>query len=283
MVKKLFCCFICLFVFFAAGCVTAKKEQAQSKLSLKQTVKETGYRVIVYFDVSSDELTLFSKDALMRVAKLQAISETQAYLTGYADKTGNPENNIILSKNRVESAKNFLLSLGVKENNIHIDYKGDEYPVDNEDTPEAYSKNRRVEILLTAAADSAVKESAKDESNSAAVDLAVKEAGKNEDKSAAADLAEKDKSNSVIVDLAVKEAGKNEDKSAVADLAEKDKSNSATVDLAVKEAGQSEDKSAAADLAEKDENNSVIVDLAVKEAVQSEDKSAQTQEQSDKN
>jgi outer membrane protein OmpA-like peptidoglycan-associated protein len=149
MVKKSFCCFICLFfVFAAAGCLAAKKEQP--KLSLKQTIKETGYRVTVYFDVSSSDLTLFSKDALMRTAKLQAVSETNAYLTGYADKTGNSEKNLVLSRERVESAKNFLLSMGVKESNVHIDFKGDENPAAAEDTPEAYSKNRRVEILLTA-------------------------------------------------------------------------------------------------------------------------------------
>ncbi|MDR2425944.1 MAG: OmpA family protein [Endomicrobium sp.] len=145
--RKIFLCFVCVFVF-AAGIIAEEKEK--SKLSLKQTVKEKGYKAIVYFDISSSELSVVSKDALMRAAKLQAISETRAYLTGYADKTGNREKNLILSKERVESAKNFLLSLGVKEINIHIDYKGDENPVDNEDALEAYAKNRRVEILLTA-------------------------------------------------------------------------------------------------------------------------------------
>jgi outer membrane protein OmpA-like peptidoglycan-associated protein len=150
MVKKSVFCFICLFfAFTVCGCSTAKKEQP--KLSLKQTIKETGYRVTVYFDVSSSDLTLLSKDALMRAAKLQGVSETNAYLTGYADKTGDSEKNLILSKARVENAKDFIVSLGVKENNIHIDFKGDENPVDDTDTPEAYSKNRRVEVLLTAA------------------------------------------------------------------------------------------------------------------------------------
>ena len=148
MGKVSFCCFFCLFFIFTAVCTAAENEQP--KLSLRQTVKEKGYKAAVYFDVSSSQLSVVSKDALMRSAKLQAISETQAYLTGYADKTGIPEKNLILSKERVESAKNFLLSLGVKENDIHIDYKGDENPVDDEETIEAYAKNRRVEILLTA-------------------------------------------------------------------------------------------------------------------------------------
>jgi outer membrane protein OmpA-like peptidoglycan-associated protein len=148
MRKKIFFCFICVFFVFTGYCGASEKEQG--KLSLKQTVKEKGYKATVYFDVSSAELSLISKDALMRAAKLQAISETRAYLTGYADKTGIPEKNLILSKERVESVKEFLLSLGVKERNIHIDYKGDKEPADNEDTPEAYSKNRRVEILLAA-------------------------------------------------------------------------------------------------------------------------------------
>ena len=160
--RKIFLCFICIFVF-AAGIIADEKEQ--SKLSLRQTVKEKGHKAIVYFDISSSELSLISKDALMRAAKLQAISETQAYLTGYADKTGLSENNLILSKERAESAKNFLVSLGVKENNIHIDYKGDENPADDEENPEAYAKNRRVEILLTANVLAAAETEAEKEKN----------------------------------------------------------------------------------------------------------------------
>jgi peptidoglycan-associated lipoprotein len=146
-VKKIFLCFVCVFIF-SAGIMAGEKKQP--KLSLKQTVKEQGYKATVYFDVSSSELSLAAKDALMRAAKLQAISGTQAYLTGYADKTGVHEKNLILSRERVESAKNFLLSLGIKENNIHVDYKGDEKPVDDSNTQEAYAKNRRVEVVLTA-------------------------------------------------------------------------------------------------------------------------------------
>ncbi|MCL1972340.1 MAG: OmpA family protein [Endomicrobia bacterium] len=139
-----------LFLFAASGCSFFKpKPSEDERVSIRDIVKEQGYKITVYFDVNSDELSLISKDSIMRTAKLSAVSDTEAYLTGFADKTGIKENNVILSEKRVNAVKNLLISLGISEEHIYLDYFGDDLPVDDGETPEAYAKNRRVELLLT--------------------------------------------------------------------------------------------------------------------------------------
>ena len=145
------------FLFTAAGCSLFKSKPVQpEKVSIRDVIKEKGYTITVYFDVNSDNLSIESKDSIMRTAKLLAVSDIEAYLTGFADKTGDEKKNVILSENRVNAVKNFLLSLGVSEESVYTDYFGDTLPAENADTPEAYAKNRRVEILLTPKIEDAV-------------------------------------------------------------------------------------------------------------------------------
>ena len=146
-----------LLLFAASSCSLFKPKPAEpERVSIRDIVKEQGYKITVYFDVNSDELSLISKDSIMRTAKLSAVSNTEAYLTGFADKTGNKENNVILSEKRVNAVKNLLVSLGISEEHIYLDYFGDDLPVDDGETPEAYAKNRRVELLLTSKIEEAV-------------------------------------------------------------------------------------------------------------------------------
>ncbi|MDR1941933.1 MAG: OmpA family protein [Endomicrobium sp.] len=140
--------FICLSLVFFAGSAGAERRQANP--TLKQIVKNEGYKVTIYFDVSSSQLNIDSRDAIMRVAKLQAVSDTKAFLSGYSDKTGAYEKNLILSQMRVNAVKDFLIGLGIKEENIHAEFFGANDSADSSDTPEGYAKNRRVEIVLLA-------------------------------------------------------------------------------------------------------------------------------------
>ena len=147
---RYFAFLLLFFPFAASGCSYFKsKPEEPQKVSIRDIIKEQGYKVTVYFEINSDKLSLVSQDSIMRTAKLLAISNTKAYLTGFADKTGNKKQNITLSRQRVDTVKAFLEKLGVPEENIYVDYFGDELPVDDADTPEAYAKNRRVELLLT--------------------------------------------------------------------------------------------------------------------------------------
>jgi outer membrane protein OmpA-like peptidoglycan-associated protein len=104
---------------------------------------------VIYFDIYSYFIDIEDEDSLMRAARLHAISNMNVYLSGHADKTGEKKLNEELSRERVKAAKEYLLKLGMKEEHIYTEYFGDEKPALQEESLEAYAKNRRVEIILT--------------------------------------------------------------------------------------------------------------------------------------
>lgn len=63
-------------------------------------------------------------------------------IDGHADNVGSEKNNVLVSKLRAEAVKNYLISKGVDENRIQINYHGSKSPISDDDT----SLNRRVEL-----------------------------------------------------------------------------------------------------------------------------------------
>jgi len=142
---KIFVCmlgFVCLASYALA--------QDAPKMSIKETIETQGWSGVIYFPVASCNLDIESRDMLERAAKLHAVAQAKIRITGHADITGNPEHNLILSKDRANSARKYLLSLGAQDDNIALEYEGDTKPLVDDATPEAYAKNRRVEIVILA-------------------------------------------------------------------------------------------------------------------------------------
>lgn len=103
----------------------------------------------VSFLISSDELTEESKTVLNDVATvLNKNKELEIEVAGYTDNRGNPEFNDKLSKLRAESVKTYLVSKGVAAEQMHAKGYGDDKPVDNNETSEGRSNNRRVELHI---------------------------------------------------------------------------------------------------------------------------------------
>lgn len=71
--------------------------------------------------------------------------EMNFFIAGYADKTGTNSINDPLSINRANAVKKYLVSKGVKENNLIIDGFGSNNPIENKIKSR---QNRRVEIYL---------------------------------------------------------------------------------------------------------------------------------------
>ena len=139
-----------IFLILLCGCSHFSKNSGNKNdtVSLRDSVRDGGYFVIVYFDTMSSDLKVDSADTLMRVATLKSVSKTDVYLSGHADKTGEKKLNMELSRSRAEAVKNYLTGLGVSEADIFAEYYGDDRPAESGNTPEAYAKNRRVEITL---------------------------------------------------------------------------------------------------------------------------------------
>lgn len=71
------------------------------------------------------------------------------HLSGHTDSLGTNAYNINLSKNRSESAKQFLVSCGIAAERITYEYHGEEIHIATNSTPEGRYQNRRVEIAVS--------------------------------------------------------------------------------------------------------------------------------------
>ncbi|MDR3050001.1 MAG: OmpA family protein [Elusimicrobiota bacterium] len=133
-----------IFIFILFSC----SENAQYIVENKDIEKKTEHFDIVYFENGSHELSVKAKDVLMKFARLSDISQKTIYLSGHTDKSGAEAANNTLSKTRVDAVKDFLIQLGMKEENIKSEFFGEKKPIQKGDSQQDYAKNRRVEIYL---------------------------------------------------------------------------------------------------------------------------------------
>jgi len=69
-------------------------------------------------------------------------------LEGHTDYLGPAKQNLELSEKRVEAVKNYLISKGIAKARIKTKAFGGTQPLSREDTPEAHTANRRVEVRV---------------------------------------------------------------------------------------------------------------------------------------
>jgi len=74
-------------------------------------------------------------------------SKTEVYLTGHASDTGDDAANMTLSKQRAENVARYLLSRGVPQEQMRIDWVGASDPVDRGNSGLVAARNRRVDVL----------------------------------------------------------------------------------------------------------------------------------------
>ena len=103
---------------------------------------------IVYFDFDSDDITPTATDVLKNHADyLAANSDVRFILEGHTDKRGSSDYNHALGMRRSQAVKNLLMSLGAPQDRLVAKSYGEGHPAVEGETEEAFSKNRRVEII----------------------------------------------------------------------------------------------------------------------------------------
>jgi outer membrane protein OmpA-like peptidoglycan-associated protein len=80
--------------------------------------------------------------------KLKQKANWNLVLDGHTDNVGDEDANLLLSKNRVEAVKSYLISKGISENRIKVNYFGETKPIADNNTSEGRQKNRRVEFKI---------------------------------------------------------------------------------------------------------------------------------------
>jgi len=103
----------------------------------------------VYFDFDSSALGDMAKNVLSRKAEwLRMTMDASVIVEGHCDERGTSAYNIALGDRRAESAKAFLLDLGIDANQLSTISYGEERPVDMGKNEESWAKNRRAHFIV---------------------------------------------------------------------------------------------------------------------------------------
>ena len=69
-------------------------------------------------------------------------------IAGHTDNVGKAQSNLILSKQRAEAVRDFMIERGVNPDKLFVLYFGQTMPIETNDTPEGRQANRRVEMTI---------------------------------------------------------------------------------------------------------------------------------------
>lgn len=108
-----------------------------------------GSSTVVYFD--TDRFNIDSTDAAALQAQAQYFArfpQLTFTVEGHADERGTREYNLALGERRANSAKNYLVSLGVSSDRIRTVSYGKERPVALASNAEAWARNRRAASII---------------------------------------------------------------------------------------------------------------------------------------
>jgi peptidoglycan-associated lipoprotein len=103
----------------------------------------------IYFEFDKSALTMAAQENLMRKAEwLQANPTAAITIEGHCDERGTNEYNLALGERRAESAKRFLMDLGIDGTRMTTISYGEERPVCFEKNEECWAKNRRDAFIV---------------------------------------------------------------------------------------------------------------------------------------
>lgn len=130
----------------AAGTQTAMAEAAAGVAATEERASQFDD---IRFDFDKSFIREDAKPALAKVADyLKKNAAAKVQIEGHCDERGTAEYNMALGARRAESARKYLLSLGVKGAALSTVSYGKEKPLDPGHTEDAWAKNRRDHFLL---------------------------------------------------------------------------------------------------------------------------------------
>jgi peptidoglycan-associated lipoprotein len=104
---------------------------------------------LIHFEYDKSRLLPESKDVLKRKAKwLLANPRVNAVIEGHCDERGTNEYNMALGDRRAQSAKNYLVDLGVPSRRLTTISYGEERPLAFGQNERAWAKNRRAQFVI---------------------------------------------------------------------------------------------------------------------------------------
>ena len=130
----------------AAEAAQMAEETAQRDAMMQKNMFESED---IYFEFDSAALSPVAQGVLSGKADyLRDDPGLQVIIEGHCDERGTPEYNLALGDRRAESAKSFLVNLGIDASRFTTVSYGEESPVDSANDEDAWAKNRRAKFLV---------------------------------------------------------------------------------------------------------------------------------------
>ncbi len=122
------------------------EQQAKERMESEKSMFENED---VYFEFDSIRLTPEAQEILtQKAAWLRKNTGAQVTIEGHCDDRGTNEYNLALGEGRAQSARAFLVDLGVKESRLNTISYGEERPIAAGQNEEAWAKNRRAHFVI---------------------------------------------------------------------------------------------------------------------------------------
>lgn len=112
------------------------------------TISKKSYQLLSYmnYPVNGYELTSESQQAFKNL--IPDLITKEVLIVGHTDNTGTIEYNQKLSEKRALACKKYLSTLGLDNNKIRIEGRGELFPIGDNSTKEGKTQNRRIEIYI---------------------------------------------------------------------------------------------------------------------------------------
>ncbi len=103
----------------------------------------------VYFEYNTADLSDSAKAVMQQNADwLRKNTAVKVTVVGHCDARGSTEYNLALGEKRAQTARKYLVEMGVARERLGVVSYGEEQPADYGETQEAHSRNRRAEFRI---------------------------------------------------------------------------------------------------------------------------------------
>lgn len=127
-----------------------EEELPSDIVELNAYVREQGFIGDVYFDFDKSDLRTEARERLAQNAEwLREHPELLVTIEGHCDERGTNEYNLALGQRRAESAKGYVVSLGIEDGRLRTISYGEERPVCTESDEACWQRNRRAHFVIT--------------------------------------------------------------------------------------------------------------------------------------
>jgi peptidoglycan-associated lipoprotein len=123
---------------------------AQAQQPAEKTIEEIQKELLmIHFDFNKYNIRPDAKTVLEGDAKvLNENPNVKVQVAGYCDDRGSVEYNLALGEKRAQSAKDYLVTLGVAADRLSTISYGKSDPIDPQNNEKAWAMNRRAELHI---------------------------------------------------------------------------------------------------------------------------------------